>query len=589
MVMALSLIPTPALANPFDPERYRQRLKPILDVLPTDLRRPACPTTVLQVIWNQDVAAKWDDSPVHEIADLADSLTAGKRTDREKMKAVFDWVSQNVTYDGNLPDDQRDAFDAYTLRRSTCGGYTRLCRLMGVIVGLQVAEIAGISNEENPFLHDWNAVLLDGEWLFFDATWAMWDIGQYYHVWTSAIIYDDIYQWDFHATEVGTPDMINFTPRRGFMDQCPANVVIPDTVTQVSSFYGCPNLETLTLSDSVTRITACGNNPKLKSVTFGKGIVNIGANAFSDCTSLKSIHIPNSVTTIEGRAFYECADLTSVTIPSSVPSIDRMLFQSYTSLTDVVIPNGVTSIGDQAFMGCTNLERVTIPDSVTGIDNWAFEGCQSLTDVYYGGTEAQWKAIQIEEEKNQALTSATIHYNSTMPQQPVKPKQPLAYASTQNVLVDGKSVEFYAYALKDEKGNDTNYVKLRDVAQILNGSAAQFEVGWDGSISITTRSAYTSNGSELIQNFAGNQPYTVNTSPVKVNGGRRLWRPSPSPTPPAATPTSSSGIWVPPWASTWAMPTEWASLSRPMRLIPTRTKPCKKAPCVGTPTRGGFL
>ncbi len=177
----MSLIPTPALANPFDPERYRQRLKPILDVLPTDLRRPACPTTVLQVIWNQDVAAKWDDSPVHEIADLADSLTAGKRTDREKMKAIFDWVSQNVTYDGNLPDDQRDAFDAYTLRRSTCGGYTRLCRLMGVIVGLQVAEIAGISNEENPFLHDWNAVLLDGEWLFFDATWAMWDIGQYYH------------------------------------------------------------------------------------------------------------------------------------------------------------------------------------------------------------------------------------------------------------------------------------------------------------------------------------------------------------------------------------------------------------------------
>lgn len=93
-----------------------------------------------------------------------------------------------------------------------------------------------------------------------------------------------------------------------------------------------------------------------------------------------------------------------------------------------------------------------------------------------------------------------------------------AYPSTQTVLVDGRPVVFNAYALKDENGNDTNYVKLRDVAQILNGSAAQFEVGWDGSISIITQTAYTPNGSELVQNFTGDQNYTVNSSPVKVNG-----------------------------------------------------------------------
>jgi len=79
-------------------------------------------------------------------------------------------------------------------------------------------------------------------------------------------------------------------------------------------------------------------------------------------------------------------------------------------------------------------------------------------------------------------------------------------------------VEFNAYALKDENGNMTNYVKLRDVASVLNGSAAQFQVGWDGSISITTQQAYTANGSEMVQNFSGDQQYTVNTSPVKVNG-----------------------------------------------------------------------
>ncbi len=98
------------------------------------------------------------------------------------------------------------------------------------------------------------------------------------------------------------------------------------------------------------------------------------------------------------------------------------------------------------------------------------------------------------------------------------PTATTAYASTQTVMVDNKPVEFNAYALKDANGNMTNYVKLRDVASVLNGSAAQFQVGWDGSISITTKQAYTANGSEMVKNFSGDQQYTVNTSSVKVNG-----------------------------------------------------------------------
>ncbi len=98
------------------------------------------------------------------------------------------------------------------------------------------------------------------------------------------------------------------------------------------------------------------------------------------------------------------------------------------------------------------------------------------------------------------------------------PTATTAYASTQTVMVDNRPVEFNAYALKDANGNMTNYVKLRDVASVLNGSAAQFQVGWDGSITITTKQSYTANGSEMVKNFNGDQQYTVNTSPVKVNG-----------------------------------------------------------------------
>lgn len=96
--------------------------------------------------------------------------------------------------------------------------------------------------------------------------------------------------------------------------------------------------------------------------------------------------------------------------------------------------------------------------------------------------------------------------------------QPTAYQSTQTVQVDGKAVTFECYALKDANGNATNYIKLRDLADILNGSAAQFQVGWDGSVTITTKTAYTPNGSEGNTPFSGDRAYQEAAAPTKVNG-----------------------------------------------------------------------
>lgn len=66
---------------------------------------------------------------------------------------------------------------------------------------------------------------------------------------------------------------------------------------------------------------------------------------------------------------------------------------------------------------------------------------------------------------------------------PAIPAEGTAIASTQNITIDGKAVEFAAYALKDENGNLTNYVKLRDLGEVLG-----FAVGYSNEtgISITT-------------------------------------------------------------------------------------------------------
>ena len=110
----------------------------------------------------------------------------------------------------------------------------------------------------------------------------------------------------------------------------------------------------------------------------------------------------------------------------------------------------------------------------------------------------------------------------TQPTAPAAPTQPsgnLAYASTQTVLVDGKAVNFEMYALKDANGNPTNYIKLRDIASVVNGTAAQFEVGWNGAVNIETGKAYTANGSEMKTPYSGDRAYKSADSATTVNGG----------------------------------------------------------------------
>ncbi len=95
----------------------------------------------------------------------------------------------------------------------------------------------------------------------------------------------------------------------------------------------------------------------------------------------------------------------------------------------------------------------------------------------------------------------------------------VAYASTQTVTIDGKATEFQMYAIKDANGNDTNYVKVRDVALALDGTAAQFNVGWNGNVNLEKGQPYTAkNGQENNTPYSGDQPFKAATSITNVNG-----------------------------------------------------------------------
>lgn len=106
---------------------------------------------------------------------------------------------------------------------------------------------------------------------------------------------------------------------------------------------------------------------------------------------------------------------------------------------------------------------------------------------------------------------------ATTPTQPEQPAKKLAKAADQNITIDGKAVAFQTYVL-----HGTNYVKLRDIAHVLNGTGASFSVDYDNqkkSISLSSGKAYQDTGAEMSTPFAGaNKEYNRKNLTIIVNG-----------------------------------------------------------------------
>ena len=151
------------------------------------------------------------------------------------------------------------------------------------------------------------------------------------------------------------------------------------------AFYGCSNIETITLPASLNSIgdRAFYNCTGLTTCNIPTSVIVVGNSAFYNCSLLSSaINLPN-LTTLSDNAFYGCSSLKFISLSNNVSTIGSSAFRNCKSLTDFTMPTGVTKIGSYAFYECTSLDEISIPRGVESIGNDAFYNCSGSIKINY--------------------------------------------------------------------------------------------------------------------------------------------------------------------------------------------------------------
>lgn len=155
--------------------------------------------TSVPVFAQQDSGMR--NKEINTPAALAQQLTFSCSTDIQKVRAIFYWITGNISYRTKpmrsrkkavpiiyeeaddtaalKPLDERVAETVLENRLAICDGYARLFKTLCLYSGVQAEVITGFARTESGKRiqrfqpnHSWNAVLIDSVWRLLDVTWA---------------------------------------------------------------------------------------------------------------------------------------------------------------------------------------------------------------------------------------------------------------------------------------------------------------------------------------------------------------------------------------------------------------------------------
>ncbi len=169
------------------------------------------------------------------------------------------------------------------------------------------------------------------------------------------------------------------------------------TAIAKSAFKGV-EIEKITIPSNVKSIDDYTfEQSPLKEVVISSGVESIGRGAFDGATNLSKVTVADSVKSIgyaafRGTEFYAQKQATEKGI-SYIGKVAYAYHGDKTEVGELEVADGTVGIAEHAFERMSNLKKLILPSSLKNIDKEAFVGCKNLTNLYFNGTDEEWKAV----------------------------------------------------------------------------------------------------------------------------------------------------------------------------------------------------
>jgi transglutaminase/protease-like cytokinesis protein 3 len=149
-----------------------------LNVQSQDIDSASIDPTTFDYAKVDSIALNFSSANYKSIEDLSHALTVGLKTEHEKFRVLFRWVTDNIEY--NLGSTDTEPKNIVKKRKAVCAGYSSLLKSLCDYSGIEIQIINGTAKSYPEDIgitlkkgnHSWNAVNLYGKWYLVDATWA---------------------------------------------------------------------------------------------------------------------------------------------------------------------------------------------------------------------------------------------------------------------------------------------------------------------------------------------------------------------------------------------------------------------------------